>query len=87
MLNPTLFIPYLIVPVLNQVIAYFVLYLGWVRIPSSLAFSYIPTFLNAFILTEDYKAIILVVLLTVMDALIWLPFLRLHAKQLQRQET
>ena len=80
MLNPTFFMPYLIVPVMNYVIVYFVLYVGWIRIPSSLAFSYVPTFLNAFILTEDYKAIIMVVLLTVMDALIWLPFLRLHAQ-------
>ncbi len=80
MLNPTFFMPYLIVPVMNYVIVYFVLYVGWIRIPSSLAFSYIPTFLNAFILTEDYKAIIIVVLLTFMDALIWIPFLRLQAQ-------
>jgi len=80
MLNPTFFVPYLIVPVMNYVIAYFVLYVGWIRIPSSLAFSYIPTFLNAFILTEDYRAIIMVVLLTFMDTLIWIPFLRLQAQ-------
>ena len=87
LLNPIFFLPFFIVPVLNQIITYAVIYFGWVNVPSTLALSmHIPTFLNAFILSEDYRAVILVVLLTIMDGLIWVPFLRLHAKQLEARE-
>jgi len=88
MLNPMFFFPFLIAPVLNYVITYFVLYLGWIKIPSSMALSmHIPAFINAFILSEDPKAVILVILLIILDGLIWVPFLRLHAKELEAQGT
>ncbi len=88
MLNPAFFFPFFIVPMINQVITYIVLYLGWVDIPSSLAFSmHIPTPINAYILSEDYRAVILIFLLIVIDTLIWVPFLKTHANQLEKQET
>lgn len=87
-LNPMFFFPFLIAPVLNYVITYFVLYLGWIKIPSSMALSmHIPAFINAFILSEDPKAVILVILLIILDGLIWVPFLRLHARKLEAQVT
>jgi PTS system cellobiose-specific IIC component len=86
--NPAFFIPYVIVPIINQAIAYFVLSFGWVRIPASLALSmHIPSVINAYILTEDYRAIFLVLILITLDALIWVPFLKTHARQQLIQET
>ncbi len=86
--NPAFFIPYVIVPIINQAIAYFVLFFGWVRIPASLALSmHIPSVINAYILTEDYRAIFLVLILITLDALIWVPFLKTHARQQLIQET
>jgi PTS system cellobiose-specific IIC component len=87
MFNPAFFVPYVAVPVVNQTITYFILYFGWVKIPSSLALSmHIPSVINAYILTEDYRAVILVLALIVLDTLIWVPFLRTHARQLEIQE-
>jgi len=86
--NPAFFIPYVIIPIINQAIAYFVLFFGWVRIPASLALSmHIPSVINAYILTEDYRAIFLVLILITLDALIWVPFLKTHARQQLIQET
>ncbi len=85
--NPAFFLPFFIVPVINQAITYFVMYFGWVKIPASLALSmHIPSIINAYILTEDYRAVILVLLLIILDALIWVPFLRKHALKLDADE-
>ena len=85
--NPAFFLPFFIVPVINQAITYFVMYFGWVKIPASLALSmHIPSIINAYILTEDYRAVILVLLLIILDALIWVHFLRKHALKLDADE-
>jgi len=85
--NPAFFIPYLITPIINQAITYFVMFFGLVKIPSSLALSmHIPSFINAYILSEDYRAVILVILLIFLDALIWVPFMKTHAKKLAVEE-
>ena len=88
MLNPIFFLPFFVVPIINYVITYFVLFFGWIKIPSSMALTmHIPAFINAFILSEDPKAVILVTMLIILDGLIWMPFLRLHAKQVEVQES
>lgn len=87
MLNSFFFFPFVIAPILNQLITYFVLYFGLVKIPSSLAFSMgIPTLINAYILSEDFRAVLLVLGLIILDALIWMPFLRIHAGKLEAEE-
>lgn len=81
--NPILFIPFILGNLVNAVVAYIVLDLGLVAIPSTYSLlTYVPAPLNAYLLTRDFKAVILIFLLIGIDMVIWAPFLKMHEKNL-----
>ncbi len=81
--NPVLFTPFIFGNFLNAVIAYIVLDLGLVAIPSTYSLlTYLPAPLTAYLLTQDIKAVVLIILLIGIDMVIWAPFLKIHERNL-----
>ncbi|NMC46421.1 MAG: PTS sugar transporter subunit IIC [Chloroflexi bacterium] len=86
--NPVLFIPFILGNFINAVIAYVVLDLGWVAIPSTYSLlTYVPAPLNAYLLTQDFKAVVLILLLIGIDMTIWAPFLKMHERNLLSKDS
>ena len=86
-MNPTLFIPLIVVPMVNAVLAYVALHLDLVQKMVAIAPWTAPAPLGAMISAAwDYKALILVLVLMVIDILIWYPFFKVYEKQLLAQE-
>ncbi|WP_143169411.1 EAL domain-containing protein [Vibrio quintilis] len=76
-LNPVLFFPFLIVPVLNICLTVFVTEAGWVH-PTVVSVPYIsPLFVNAYVATDgDWHAVLLQVVNIGLGTLIYLPFVK-----------
>ncbi|WP_396244921.1 PTS sugar transporter subunit IIC [Hafnia paralvei] len=86
-MNPTLFIPLIVVPMVNAILAYVALHLDLVQKMVAIAPWTAPAPLGAMISAAwDYKALILVLVLMVIDILIWYPFFKVYEKQLLAQE-
>lgn len=84
--NPLIMIPFIFAPLLNYIIAYVVTGLGLVsRIVVYVPWS-MPPFINAFIASGgDIRNTILQVGLVVMDVAIWLIFLKLYEKTMEKE--
>ncbi|MFC6300908.1 EAL domain-containing protein [Pseudomonas sp. CCM 7893] len=76
-LNPRLFIPFLLVPVLNALLAMTVVQMGWVS-PSVVSIPFTaPVLLNAYLSTHgDWAAVLLQVVLVAVGTLIYMPYVR-----------
>ncbi|MBT2372283.1 EAL domain-containing protein [Pseudomonas fluorescens] len=76
-LNPRLFIPFLLVPVLNALLAMTVVQMGWVS-PSVVSVPFTaPVLLNAYLSTHgDWGAVLLQVVLVAVGTLIYMPYVR-----------
>ncbi|WP_340617605.1 PTS sugar transporter subunit IIC [Xenorhabdus entomophaga] len=86
-MNPTLLIPLLVVPLVNAVLAYGALHLDLVQKMIAIAPWTAPAPIGALISAAwDYRAIVLVGVLMVIDLLIWYPFFRVYEKQLLAEE-
>jgi len=86
-MNPTLFIPLLVVPLINAFLSYCCLHLDLVQKMVALAPWTAPAPLGAVISAAwDYRAAILVIVLMMIDLAIWYPFFRVYEKQLIEQE-
>ncbi|QHA87515.1 PTS sugar transporter subunit IIC [Serratia rhizosphaerae] len=86
-MNPTLFIPLLLVPMVNAVLAYFALHWDFVEKMVAMAPWTAPAPLGALISASwDIRAAVLVLLLMALDFAIWLPFFKVYEKQLITQE-
>ncbi|VEA70593.1 PTS system oligo-beta-mannoside-specific EIIC component [Serratia rubidaea] len=86
-MNPTLFIPLLLVPMVNAVLAYFALHWELVEKMVAMAPWTAPAPLGALISASwDIRAAVLVLLLMALDFAIWLPFFKVYEKQLIAQE-
>lgn len=74
-LNPIMFIPFLLAPVVSVSIGYFATILGWVN-PVSVAVPWVtPPFLMSFLATgADWRAPIVTLVAVVVSFLIWVPF-------------
>ena len=81
-LNPRLFIPFLLVPALNAMVALTVVHLGWVSpAVASVPFT-APVLLNAYLSTHgDVAAVVLQVLLLCMGTLVYAPYVRAIHRQ------
>ncbi|MBA5762632.1 PTS sugar transporter subunit IIC/EAL domain-containing protein [Vibrio sp. 404] len=77
--NPRLFIPFLLAPVANTVVAYLAVSLGWVAVPvTGMPFSS-PVFVNAWIVTQgDINASLLQLFNIGVSCLVYAPFVLLH---------
>ncbi|MGL4391190.1 MAG: PTS sugar transporter subunit IIC [Carnobacterium maltaromaticum] len=81
-LNPTVLIPFIFIPVINIIIAYFVHMLGLVHPIVASGSGAEPIFLNVFMLSGGkVSPLILYGLLLVLDVLLWFPFAKIITKQ------
>jgi PTS system cellobiose-specific IIC component len=86
-MNPTLFIPLIVVPMVNATLAYFALNWDLVEKMVAMAPWTAPAPLGAMISASwDVRAALLVLVLMVIDLAIWLPFFKVYEKQLLAQE-
>ncbi len=84
--NPILLIPFVMGTVVNSLITYFTMYWSWVAIPSSFALiSYMPAPIKAYLVTQDFRSVILVFALIIIDMVIWVPFLRKYEGSLSEK--
>ena len=81
MMNPLMYIPFVGVPVLNCIISYLAISMHLVN--NTIAYPGWNMFcpVAALISTADIKAMLLVVALIVIDALFYLPFIKVLDKQ------
>ena len=87
MLNPTLFIPFVLAMPVNAIITYLAMQFGIVgRIWASASWN-MPTPIAAFLSTMDWKALVLNVLLIVVDFLLYYPFVKAYDKEKLAEET
>jgi PTS system cellobiose-specific IIC component len=85
--NSVFLVPFIGGLIINSALAYGVFYLGWVNIPSTLALlQFMPAPFGAYLLTNDFRAIILAVVIILLDMVIWWPFLKMHEKNLAAAE-
>ncbi|MBC5628234.1 PTS sugar transporter subunit IIC [Clostridium sp. NSJ-6] len=81
-LNPIMFIPFVFVPVINAIIAYFAINSGLVTPLVVLNSGAEPVFLNVLVLAAfKWSPVILYALLFVLDMVLYAPFLKLQLKQ------
>ncbi|PSW20788.1 PTS sugar transporter subunit IIC [Photobacterium sanctipauli] len=87
LLNPTFFIPLILAPVANAVVAYAVVDLGLVGKMFLMAPWTTPAPIGAFLTTGgDYRAIILSVSIIALNVLIYYPFFKMFEKQCLAKE-
>lgn len=81
-LNPLMFIPWIVVPIVNAVIAYIVTSLGWVVPLVVLNSGNEPIFLSTWVLGAFHiSPVILTLVLVVLDVLMYAPFVMLNQRQ------
>ncbi|OCQ52786.1 Lichenan permease IIC component [Photorhabdus australis subsp. thailandensis] len=87
-MNPALFIPLLVVPLVNAVLSYSALHLDLVHKMAAISPWTTPAPLGAIISAAwDYRAAVLVIILIIIDLFIWYPFFKIYEKQLVNEES
>ena len=86
-LNPILIIPFIIAPIVNTLIAYFAIKLELVsKIVSTPPWT-LPAPIGAFLASgNDWRAVILVIILICVDIIIYYPFFKIYDKSLLKNE-
>ena len=86
-LNPTMFLPFVMVPIINAVVAYFAISSGLVTPLVVLNSGAEPVFLNVLVLAGfRWSPVILYGVLFILDMFLYAPFLSLQLKQNKTQE-
>jgi len=87
-LNPILMVPFILIPAINASIVYFTMSTSLVALPHTMmAIPVIPIGLINFLLTNDFKAVILVFLTLALDVLMWYPFYRVYSRKMEKEES
>ncbi|GLC89074.1 PTS sugar transporter subunit IIC [Lysinibacillus piscis] len=86
MLNPIFFIPFIFAATVNAVTTFLLMDWGIIAKTFSMVSWNMPSFLGAFFSTLDWKAPILVIALTILNTLIYYPFLKIYDRQLYNRE-
>lgn len=85
--NPLLMIPMWINPVVCSLLTYAVMRMGLVTIPSkSFLLWYVPIPLQTYLTNYDFRGVIFVLLLLVLTAVIWYPFVVAYDRQCLAEE-
>ncbi|MCF6434410.1 EAL domain-containing protein [Pseudoalteromonas sp. MMG022] len=80
--NPYILLPFLLAPMLNAIVAYYCLSLGVITvIPDQSVPWFTPIFINAWLLTQSYSALLLQLVLVLANAAIYYPFLKIYQRQ------
>lgn len=85
-LNPIMFIPFVFVQGINGVIAFYLTKLNFVNAAFINVPWTTPAPIGAFLATMDWRAIILVFALLILDMVLYYPFFKIYEKQLIEQE-
>ncbi|HAZ37208.1 MAG TPA: PTS sugar transporter subunit IIC, partial [Clostridiaceae bacterium] len=85
-LNPLFFIPFILAESLNAVISFLLMQFGIIGKTYIMGGWNLFSPIGAFISTMDWKALVLVIALIVMDTLIYLPFFKVYEKKLIKEE-
>lgn len=85
-LNPILIIPFMLAPSFNIILGWIATSLGLVNHSFLFLTSTTPTILGAFISTLDWRSMVLVVIMFVVDWMIYLPFFRIYEKRCVAEE-
>lgn len=87
MMNPTLMIPFILVPMINAIVAWIVISMGLVQKIVASATWTLPGPIGAFFATgSDLRAAALSVFLILLSVLIYLPFFKIYDNQMIKQE-
>lgn len=86
MYNATLFIPFLLQPVVCGLLYLIAYKLQLIAYPQVLIMTTLPVVLGSFLGTLDYRNVIFCLLLFPVCYLIWLPFFKVYEKQMCEQE-
>jgi len=78
--NPVLAVPFVLAPVVLSCTTFAAFALGWVGRPLFYTPSTIPSIVNAFIATLDWRACVLVALNLLIAGAVWLPFVRVYER-------
>lgn len=87
MLNPIFFLPFIFTSVMNGVVTYLCMAGGIVGKTFAVFSWQMPAPIGAFLATMDWRAVVLVFALIVLDGLIYYPFLKVYEKNLVTLET
>ncbi len=77
-LNPIFLIPFILVPVVNVYISYYVISFGFVPMISESIYFTTPIFISGYLATESFLGIALQLLNLVVGIIIYLPFIKLY---------
>lgn len=80
-LNPFMFIPFVVGPVICTIITYFAMTLGLVGKPIASPPGFLPPGVGAFLMTLDWKVIILVCILLIFMTVFYYPFFKMIEKE------
>lgn len=86
-LNPIMFIPFVFVQGINGAIAYLAVKVGLVRASFAAVPWTTPAPIGAFLATLDWRAVVLVLVLLVIDIVLYYPFFKIYENQLAKNET
>lgn len=86
MLNPVFLIPFIFTATINAVVAYLAMSQNIVDKTFSMLSWNMPSIIGAFFSTLDWKAVVLVVGLIIVDMIIYYPFFKVYDKQLLAAE-
>lgn len=75
-LNPILFIPFVFGPLIVTVLTYFAMTLGFVGMPIANPPGFLPPGVGAFLMTLDWKSVVLVFVNLILMTLIYFPFFK-----------
>ncbi|MBY7141977.1 PTS sugar transporter subunit IIC [Virgibacillus sp. NKC19-3] len=86
MLNPIFLLPFLLTSTMNAIISYILMASGVIGSTFANLSWQMPPFIGAFFSTLDWKAPILVILLIILNALMYYPFVKIYDRQLSERE-
>ncbi|SHK26964.1 PTS system, cellobiose-specific IIC component [Clostridium cavendishii DSM 21758] len=86
MLNPVFLIPFIFAATINAIVAFLAMSQGMVEKTFSMLSWNMPSVVGAFFSTLDWKAVVLVIGLIIVDMIIYYPFFKIYDKQLLAQE-
>lgn len=85
-LNPVMFIPFVFVQGINGIVAYYAIKWGLVRADFATVPWTTPAPIGAFLGTLDWRAVVLVFALLVLDIILYYPFFKVYERQLIEDE-
>ena len=87
MLNPVMFIPFVLAHGLNALVAYITMAAKLVNTPYIYPGWNLPAPLGALLATLDVKAVFLMIVIILLDMLLYYPFFKIYDKQMKEEET